>query len=199
MSDYVALLAEAKRRVRASVLWKRFIEHTPLENDIAVWMADFAAEAIDASAGKLAAALCVAREATNGWACFATRKAEHVDIARLHHQIDALAEQAAVIGPDADDPRDRPGCRFSTYGRGDCEHAVGLPAVLNRETTDAYGKPHGWCWWCWHLEQLSALRLVLAAARAPIPQELLPEEAAKVLRDHHWKLISDEPPAKSSK
>ncbi len=42
--DYVALLAEAKRRVRASVLWKRFIEHTPLENDIAVWMADFASE-----------------------------------------------------------------------------------------------------------------------------------------------------------
>jgi len=42
--DYVELLKQAKAHVRASVLWKRFIEHTPLENDIAVWMADFASE-----------------------------------------------------------------------------------------------------------------------------------------------------------
>ena len=45
--DYVQLLAEAKQRVRSSPLWHRFIEHTPLKNDIAVWMADFAAEQTD--------------------------------------------------------------------------------------------------------------------------------------------------------
>jgi hypothetical protein len=44
MSDYVALLDEARRRVYSSPLYRRFIEHTPLENDIAVWMADFASE-----------------------------------------------------------------------------------------------------------------------------------------------------------
>jgi hypothetical protein len=44
MSDYVALLKAARAHVEASVLYKRFISGTPLENDIAVWMADFAAE-----------------------------------------------------------------------------------------------------------------------------------------------------------
>lgn len=44
--DYVSLLKEAKRRVNASVLYRRFIDGTPLENDIAVWMADFASEQI---------------------------------------------------------------------------------------------------------------------------------------------------------
>jgi hypothetical protein len=46
--DYVKLLQEAKRRVRASPLW-RFMEHTPLENDVAVWMADFAIETAEAA------------------------------------------------------------------------------------------------------------------------------------------------------
>jgi len=44
MDDYVALLKAAKEHVNNSVLYKRFISGTPLENDIAVWMADFAAE-----------------------------------------------------------------------------------------------------------------------------------------------------------
>lgn len=42
--DYVAMLKKAKAHVQASPLYRRFIEHTPLENDIAVWMADFAQE-----------------------------------------------------------------------------------------------------------------------------------------------------------
>lgn len=40
----VELLNRAKALVRESVLFKRFIDGTPLENDIAVWMADFAAQ-----------------------------------------------------------------------------------------------------------------------------------------------------------
>jgi hypothetical protein len=44
MMDYVALLQEAKQRVNGSPLYRRFIDGTPLENDIAVWMADFASE-----------------------------------------------------------------------------------------------------------------------------------------------------------
>jgi len=40
--DYVAVLKDAKQIVNNSVLYRRFIDGTPLENDIAVWMADFA-------------------------------------------------------------------------------------------------------------------------------------------------------------
>ncbi len=38
----VELLNRAKAIVNGSVLYRRFIDGTPLENDIAVWMADFA-------------------------------------------------------------------------------------------------------------------------------------------------------------
>lgn len=43
-TDYVSLLKAAKEHVNASVLYRRFIDGTPLENDIAVWMADFASD-----------------------------------------------------------------------------------------------------------------------------------------------------------
>ncbi len=34
------------------------------------------------------------------------------------------------------------GCLLaSVYGRGDCEHAVGLPDVEDQKTTDEYGRP----------------------------------------------------------
>jgi len=39
---------------------------------------------------QLAVAVRLAKEATNGWACYATRKIEHDEIARLHRAIDAL-------------------------------------------------------------------------------------------------------------
>jgi hypothetical protein len=42
----VELLNRAKAIVRGSVLYRRFIDHTPLENDIAVWMADFAGQVL---------------------------------------------------------------------------------------------------------------------------------------------------------
>jgi hypothetical protein len=40
----VELLERAKKEVRSSPLWKRFIDGTPLENDVACWMADFAGQ-----------------------------------------------------------------------------------------------------------------------------------------------------------
>ena len=36
------LLKKADEIVRGKIVWKRFIDGTPLANDIAVWMADFA-------------------------------------------------------------------------------------------------------------------------------------------------------------
>jgi len=47
------------------------------------------------------------------------------------------------------------GCLYATYGRGDCEHYVGLPGYKaygqhdGPPTEDVYGKPNGWCWHCW--------------------------------------------------
>jgi len=43
---------------------------------------------------KLARALRLAKEATNGWACYAKRKAEHAEIARLHRAIEILEQVA---------------------------------------------------------------------------------------------------------
>ena len=52
-TDYVSLLSEAQKRVRASVLFKRFIDGTPLSNDIAVWMADLAQDALLGRGGRV--------------------------------------------------------------------------------------------------------------------------------------------------
>ena len=38
------LLKEADQIVRGKAVWKRFIEGTPLSNDVPVWMAEFAHE-----------------------------------------------------------------------------------------------------------------------------------------------------------
>ncbi|SEJ54686.1 hypothetical protein [Frateuria terrea] len=43
--NFVTLLGRAQAQVEASPLWRRFIDGTPLANDIAVWMANFALEA----------------------------------------------------------------------------------------------------------------------------------------------------------
>ena len=40
--DWIKLNKEADVIVRSKPTWKRFIDGTPLSNDIAVWMADFA-------------------------------------------------------------------------------------------------------------------------------------------------------------
>jgi len=43
---YTELLKDAAVIVRGKLLWKRFIDGTPLSNDLPFWMADFAAAAI---------------------------------------------------------------------------------------------------------------------------------------------------------
>jgi hypothetical protein len=40
--EWVDLQKEAQQIVESKILWKRFIDGTPLANDIACWMADFA-------------------------------------------------------------------------------------------------------------------------------------------------------------
>lgn len=45
------------------------------------------------------------------------------------------------------------GCAFTGPGRGDCAHFLGLPATFDARNTDAYGKPHGWCWICWRVHR----------------------------------------------
>lgn len=45
------------------------------------------------------------------------------------------------------------GCLLAGPGRGDCKNFVNLPKVENRETTDEYGRPHGWCQVCWLAER----------------------------------------------
>lgn len=42
----VDLMQQAQRIVESKPTWKRFIDGTPLANDIAVWMADFAFEVV---------------------------------------------------------------------------------------------------------------------------------------------------------
>jgi len=54
------------------------------------------------------------------------------------------------------------GCGFAGPGRGDCEHFLGLPGKTipgqhdgPDDTVDAYGKPNGWCWYCWLSHKLA--------------------------------------------
>ncbi len=56
------------------------------------------------------------------------------------------------------------GCTLAEPGRGDCEHAVGLPghSIPGQhdgpdDTVDAYGKPNGWCWSCWKSHKIGRL------------------------------------------
>ena len=62
------------------------------------------------------------------------------------------------------------GCFHTGPGRGDCEHFIGMPSVVDGTTTDVYGKPHGWCWTCWRVYQLrrnaSAIRAAVAGVGA---------------------------------
>lgn len=46
---FMELHARALEQVQSSPLWRRFIDGTPLANDIAVWMANFALEAVEES------------------------------------------------------------------------------------------------------------------------------------------------------
>lgn len=44
-------------------------------------------------------------------------------------------------------------CRYAGPGRGDCEHFVGRPTVMDKITCDEYGIPYGWCDYCWLRQQ----------------------------------------------
>ena len=58
--------------------------------------------------------------------------------------------------PDDVKPRADIGCTLAGPGRGDCEHFVGRPGESRPgmhdgpdDTVDHYGRPNGWCFYCW--------------------------------------------------
>ncbi len=71
-----------------------------------------------------------------------------------------------------------PGCQYAGPGRGDCEHAVGVPdmhgmSIESRKGVkdiDTFGKPIGWCWYCWLSYQLKERTEQLAKAEAHIEE-----------------------------
>ena len=77
-------------------------------------------------------------------------------------QPDIFAELKAAAG------RFTRSCLLAGVGRGDCEHAVGLPDVEDQKTTDEYGRPLGWCEICWRGERIRRLNLMLFYAN-PVP------------------------------
>lgn len=79
------------------------------------------------------------------------------------HSIAECGEFAAPLGESR---AGEPTCQLAGPGRGDCLHFVGLPVTLDETTTDHYGKPHGWCWWCWQSHRLAIATQVVEAAEA---------------------------------
>lgn len=71
----------------------------------------------------------------------------------------------------------QPNCFYAGPGRGDCVNYVGLPAVFDETTTDPYGKPLNWCWWCWKAHQLASARADAEQAKKTIREVLSPELA----------------------
>ena len=64
-----------------------------------------------------------------------------------------------------DDRVDSGTCAYAGPGRGDCEHAVGLPGMSipgqhdgTDTTVDLYNRPNGWCWHCWLMYSRDAAR-----------------------------------------
>lgn len=45
--NYIQLLKEAQEIVKSKCTYRRFVDGTPLDNDIAVWMADFVMEKLN--------------------------------------------------------------------------------------------------------------------------------------------------------
>lgn len=74
--------------------------------------------------------------------------------------IDDLRTQLAAAQAEVKRLRTDPRCLLARPGRGDCEHFIGLPGQSipgqhdGPDTEDAYGKPNGWCWFCWNSYQL---------------------------------------------
>jgi len=84
---------------------------------------------------------------------------------RAKWRADAENYQAALS--DLMDRLQSPTCLYAAPGRGDCEHFVGLPGLIVKghhdgpPTEDEYGKPNGWCWYCWlsHKAHIATERL----------------------------------------
>jgi hypothetical protein len=61
-----------------------------------------------------------------------------------------------------------PHCYFAGPNRGDCTHFIGLPGLDQDvdhdgpRTEDEYGKPNGWCWFCWQSHRIEVLQAALA-------------------------------------
>ena len=53
---------------------------------------------LEAAEAMIASLRSLAKQATNGWACYARTKLEHNDIARLHREIDALPSSPSRTG-----------------------------------------------------------------------------------------------------
>lgn len=66
-------------------------------------------------------------------------------------------EEAVMNSKPKEDALKTRGCLLAGPGRGDCSHFIGLPFEENDETTDEYGRPHGWCEICWQGEIISRL------------------------------------------
>jgi len=80
-------------------------------------------------------------------------------------------------------------CTYAKPGRGDCEHAVGLPgkAIHGKhdgpdDTVDCYGKPNGWCWHCWLMHQKNQLETQRARLMAAL--EDARDDVNEVLNDY---------------
>src|SRR5258708_35990236 len=82
------------------------------------------------------------------------------------------AREAVPVLLDEIERLQEPACQFAGPGRGDCEHFVGL-----NDDRDHYGRPAGWCVWCW---QSHRLRTAEERAEAQAAEH---ERAAKDIAD----------------
>ena len=79
-----------------------------------------------------------------------------------------------------------PHCHLAAQGRGDCEHAIGLPGLHSEvehdgpDTEDIYGKPNGWCWHCWHTHQILALQQRISELRGQLREVALCAETLRI-------------------
>lgn len=64
-----------------------------------------------------------------------------------------------------------PTCQKAGVGQGDCFNYYGLPATLDETTTDEYGKPNNWCWWCWEQYIIQQLHNEIAGLKQVIESD----------------------------
>lgn len=75
-------------------------------------------------------------------------------------------------------------CTLAGSGRGDCEHFVGFPEKFEYpETVDEWGRPHGWCFYCWQSQKLSRAKNRIRK----LESELRPGEKSKEEKDGSWR------------